>query len=72
MLAGDIFKGKCIDIESKNTFVWSGDRLVASIGLENIIIVDTKDALLVCSKDRAQDVKKIVQTLKQNNFKKQV
>jgi len=69
---GNIFKGKCLDIESKNTFVWSGDRLVATLGLKDIIIVDTRDALLVCSKQRTQDVKKLVQSLKQNSFKKQL
>jgi mannose-1-phosphate guanylyltransferase len=42
---------------------------VATLGLDNIIIVDTKDALLVCSKDKAQDIKKIVKILKQKKFK---
>lgn len=66
---GNILKGNCVDIESKDTFVWSQDRLVASVGLKDIIIVDTDDALLVCSKKRAQDVKKVVQALKKTNFK---
>lgn len=69
---GNIFKGNCVDIESKDTFVWSQNRLVASVGLKDIIIVDTADALLVCSKKNAQDVKKVVQALKQNNFKGQL
>lgn len=39
------------------------DRLVATIGLSNVIIVDTEDSLLVCSRERAQDVKRIVEQL---------
>jgi len=57
---GNIFICKNnIDLGSKNTFVWS-ERLVATLGLKDLIIVDTKDALLVCSKDKAQEVKKVV------------
>jgi mannose-1-phosphate guanylyltransferase len=67
--SGNVLKGNCIDIGSKNILVWSDKRLVATIGLENIIIVDTKDALLVCTKDKAQDVKKIVQALKEKNLR---
>lgn len=69
---GNIFKGKCLDIGSRNTFAWSSNRLVATLGLNNIIVVDTKDALLVCNKDKSQEVKKIVQLLKRNNFKKYI
>jgi mannose-1-phosphate guanylyltransferase len=43
---------------------------LATIGLEDLIIVNTDDALLVCAKNRAQDVKAIVQTLKQRKLKK--
>ncbi len=69
---GNIFRGACVDLGSKNSFVWSDKRLVATLGLDNLIIVDTKDALLVCPKDRTQDVKKIVEILKRRNFKKQI
>jgi len=69
---GNIFKGNCLDLESKSTFVWAGKRLVATLGLKDIIIVDTQDALLVCTKDRTQDIKKIVQLLKQKNIKGQI
>jgi mannose-1-phosphate guanylyltransferase/mannose-6-phosphate isomerase len=70
---GNKFQGKHLDIASKDTLVWAGNkRLVATIGLENIIIVDTQDALLVCRRDMSQDVKKIVELLKQGNYKGQV
>jgi len=69
---GNIFRGKYMDIGSKDTFVWSDKRLIATLGLKDIIIVDTEDALLVCRKDMSQDVKKIVQLLKQRNFKGEI
>jgi len=68
---GNIFLGKFIDIGSKNTLVWSDKRLITTLGLNNIIIVDTEDALLVCRKDMSQDVKKAVGLLKKKNFKGQ-
>lgn len=56
---GNVFKGNCIDIGSKNSLIWSDHQLVATLGLNNVIVVSTKDALLVCAKDKAQDVKKL-------------
>ncbi len=52
-------------IDTKRTFI-SSERLVAAIGLEDLIIVDTDDALLVCRRDRVQDVKQIVEELKRS------
>jgi len=61
---GNIFKGCCVDIGSKNTLAWSSGRLLATVGLNNIIVVETKDALLVCAKDKTQQIKKLVKILK--------
>ena len=61
---GNIVKANFIGIETKNSIVFSGERLVAAIGVENMIIADTPDALLICPKDKAQDVKEIVEKLK--------
>jgi len=69
---GNIFRGKHIDIGSKNTLVWSDKRLIATLGLDNVVIVDTPDALLVCRKDMSQDVKKVVQLLKEKNYRVEI
>lgn len=66
---GNVFKGNCIDIGSRGITAWARNRLLATLGLRNVIIVDTEDALLVCAKDKAQEVKKIVQILKRKNSK---
>ena len=65
---GNIFICKNIDLGSKNTLVWS-NRLVATLGLKDLIIVDTKNTLLICSKDNAQKVKQVVEILKQKKVK---
>jgi mannose-1-phosphate guanylyltransferase/mannose-6-phosphate isomerase len=57
--SGNIFKGLNVDLDSKNSLVWTQGQPVATLGLENIIVVTTKNAVLVCAKNRAQDVKKI-------------
>jgi len=61
---GNIISGNVIDIDSRDSVVYAEKRLVATIGLKDIIVVDTPDATLVCSRDRAQDVKKVVDELK--------
>jgi len=59
--------GEAIFIDSRNTFVQSEDRLVATVGIDNLMIIDTPDALLVTHPDKAQDVKQVVAKLKRNN-----
>ncbi|PJE67399.1 mannose-1-phosphate guanylyltransferase [Candidatus Shapirobacteria bacterium CG10_big_fil_rev_8_21_14_0_10_40_9] len=58
-------KGEYVGMETKNCLIHFSDELIATIGVENLIIVDTKDALLVARKDKAQDVKKLVNFLKE-------
>ncbi|MBI5193432.1 MAG: mannose-1-phosphate guanylyltransferase/mannose-6-phosphate isomerase [Nitrospirae bacterium] len=61
---GNVIMGNVIDIDSRSSIIYATDRLVATIGLKDMVVVDTDDATLVCRKDRAQDVKKIVEDLK--------
>lgn len=56
--------GDVITVDSRNCFVQSADRVVATIGLDNIMIVDTPDALLVSHRDQAQNVREVVKQLK--------
>ncbi|MBO3277155.1 mannose-1-phosphate guanylyltransferase/mannose-6-phosphate isomerase [Pseudomonas schmalbachii] len=61
---GNVFKGDVFDEQTRQTYVHADSRLVATVGLENLVIVETKDAVLVAHKDHVQDVKKIVDRLK--------
>ncbi len=62
--------GEHVTIDTRATYIYSNKRLIATIGLENMIVVDTDDALLICPQDRAQDVKKIVDELKRRKAEK--
>ncbi len=64
---GNVFIGHVLDKDSKNSFVYASSKLVATIGLEDTIIVETEDAILACKKDQAQNVKHIYDTLKKQN-----
>ena len=64
--SGNILKGNTIDIGSQNSIVFSGERLIATIGLKDMVVVDTPDATLITPKEKVQEVRKIVEILKQN------
>ncbi len=63
----NVMIGHVIDENSKNSFVYSSSKLVATIGLEDTVLVETEDAILACKKDQTQDVKKIFDILKKQN-----
>jgi mannose-1-phosphate guanylyltransferase/mannose-6-phosphate isomerase len=63
--AGNVMGGRVVDIDSQRSVIYGDRRVVATIGLTDMVVVDTPDATLVCPKSRAQDVKKIVDILKQ-------
>jgi mannose-1-phosphate guanylyltransferase len=60
---GNVVEGVSVLIDTRGSFISAPDKLVAVIGMEDVIVVDTEDALLVCPKSRAQDVKRVVETL---------
>jgi len=62
--AGNAVQGDAILQDSVGTYVHASNRLVATVGVQNLVVVETKDAVLVASKDRVQDVKKVVEQLK--------
>lgn len=61
-IEGDVISENC-----RHITVCGGKRLIATIGLEDVIIVDTDDTVLVCSKNSTQDIKKIIEHLKDNS-----
>ena len=59
----NVIRGPHIGIDTQRTMVIGGRRLIATVGVEDLIIVDTEDALLVCSRGREQGVREIVRQL---------
>jgi mannose-1-phosphate guanylyltransferase len=65
---GNVVEGVPVLIDVHSSFISVPDKLVAVIGLDDLIVVDTDDALLVCHKSRAQDVKKVVEHLREKGL----
>lgn len=61
---GNVFKGDVLAHGTQGTYVHADSRLVATVGLTDLVVVETKDAVLVARKDQVQDVKKVVEALK--------
>ena len=66
---GNTVKGKpVVAVQSSNSIVYSPKKIIALVNVDDLVIVDTDDALLICSKDKTQDVKKIVELLENQNL----
>jgi mannose-1-phosphate guanylyltransferase/mannose-6-phosphate isomerase len=63
--AGNVMRGDVLTHDSCNCYLHSTGRMVAAVGLEDHVVVETADAVLVAQRDRAQDVKAIVEQLKE-------
>ncbi len=61
---GNLVKGQAVVIDSKGCVIRSADRVVAAVGLQEVIIIDSGDALLVVSHEHVQEVRKVVEELK--------
>ena len=64
---GNYVSGDVISIDTNRSIICGNKKLIAALGVEDIIIVDTDDAMLICSKDHTQQVKKVIETLKTCN-----
>lgn len=64
---GNIITGNVVNVGSEQCVVYGDKRLVAVVGLKDVVVADTEDATLVCSKEKAQDVRKVVKLLKDRN-----
>ena len=64
VIEGNVLEGEGVLLDCGDTYIRGSGRLVAALGLQGMIVIDTGDAVLVCHKDRAQDVKKMVDLLK--------
>lgn len=69
---GNVLVGNVVDVGSEGLIAYSADRLVATLGLKDLLVVDTADATLVAPKDRAQDVRLVVDALKARGAKEVV
>ena len=61
---GNVISGNAVTVDTKECIIQGDEKLIATVGLEDVIVVDTKDALLICHKDHAGDIKKVLENLK--------
>lgn len=60
----NVIKGDVIAVDSSNNYIYAENKLVSTVGVDNLVIIETKDAILVANKDQVQNVKTIVKKLK--------
>ena len=64
---GNRVQGMAVVIDSENCFIQGGKRLIAAVGVKDLVIVDTVDAVLVADRERAQQVKQVVEQLRESD-----
>ncbi|KKQ18085.1 MAG: Mannose-1-phosphate guanylyltransferase [Berkelbacteria bacterium GW2011_GWB1_38_5] len=65
-----VSRGNHIGFDDKNCLIYAQDKLLTTVGLKDIIVVDTPDVTFVCNKNRAQDVKKLIEKIKEKGKSK--
>ena len=64
---GNRIRGQAIVIDSENCYIQSDSRMIAAVGVRDLVIIDTGDALLVADRERSQQVKQVVELLRADN-----
>lgn len=62
--AGNVIQGDVVALDSENSMLFSQQRLIAAVGLKDIVVIETADAILVADRDKVQDVKRVVEWIK--------
>ncbi|MDD4169607.1 MAG: mannose-1-phosphate guanylyltransferase [Desulfotomaculaceae bacterium] len=66
--SGNVIEAKGVFLDTNDSYVYSPDKIVALIGVEDLIVVNDSDCLLVCHKDKTQEIKKAVQILREQGY----
>ncbi|MHB8908955.1 MAG: mannose-1-phosphate guanylyltransferase [Syntrophales bacterium] len=69
---GNAVRGEFIGIDAANSLIHSPGKLVALVGVKDLLVVETKDALLICRRGRSQDVKKVVEAIERSGRKERL
>ena len=64
--SGNVLKGDALALDTHNSLIFSSSRLVSAVGVNNLVVVETKDAVLIVDKDKTQDVKSVIDHLQQH------
>jgi mannose-1-phosphate guanylyltransferase len=61
---GNVINGNVVSIDTKNTIIQGNGKLIATVGIEDLVVIDTDDVTLICDKNSTGDIKKIIENLK--------
>lgn len=61
---GNVIKGNVVSIDTKNAIIQGSEKLIATVGIEDIVVIDTSDAILICDKNSTGDIKKVLENLR--------
>ena len=64
---GNVIDGSVVTVNTKNSIIQGDKKLIAAIGLNGVIVIDTEDALLICDKENTSDIKKVLENLRMCN-----
>jgi mannose-1-phosphate guanylyltransferase len=64
---GNVAKGKFVQVDSSNNIIFANKNLIAAVGVKDMIIIQTGDATLICPKEKAQDVKALVEKMSKDS-----
>jgi mannose-1-phosphate guanylyltransferase len=65
---GNVSTGRVLALDAAGNLIWSPSKFVAAVGVSNLVVVETSDALLICPRERAQDVGRVVKWLEQHRL----
>ncbi len=66
---GNVVRGRAIGVDTRNCIIEASGKLIATVGLEDVIVIDTDDVIMICPKDKAQQVKELLQKLKEEGLR---
>ena len=67
-----LIKGEYIGIDTSNSIIYSDDNLIATVGVKDLVIASSNNAVLICHKDKIQDIRKVVSKLENEKLKKYI
>ena len=66
---GNYLEGRGVLVDTNNTLVFTSDKVVATLGVEDLIVVEGRDSILICHKEHAQEIKKVISALREQGYK---
>ncbi|MBI1801821.1 MAG: mannose-1-phosphate guanylyltransferase, partial [Chloroflexi bacterium] len=64
---GNVVSGEHLGVDTSGSLIQANGKLIVTIGVRGLIVIETADAILICPKERAQEVKDVVELLKRRN-----